>query len=648
MFGPRGSVDSMGRVIVGAGGEGLTARYPSPVGANDWPSLIQEVTRQAYQGSVFMSAQDIAGVQTPWHCLSHEVFPSGGWLTASAGVTVKYDCRPLGPAESASPIYRDIQPAVTTTLAALGVIGARTITVASAAALAIGDRILLEDPGKAVRGYQIEDIAGAVVTLDAPLPYPFPNTTSTVTKIPVADQCRDIRINGGNMLFTPNVGGLQVADKIIELLAAWDCHISDIIIDSSGAALMGVSYDMGGVRNTWERLVQSGGGNSQNGISLEGNRDSKILECNTRDNALVGFGLGSCTNCLVEGCESDHDYYGVFMSGLTGDDYGCTGCTVRNTTIRNSVSSAVAVGYGSAGNTLDNVTTIDCNAGIQFGAFTGAASANNRAVNCNLQGGNNGLITSDGAANSLLENCLMTGQTGANAYLTSGPNTFVNCRMVSDPPGNDAACQISAGVVVHCDGLEQVYNGGVDTNGRFYFVGAASTLLGVGIKSKQNANKAAGTYVVFQAQGGGSVMDVSDVEVSFFDNTTGVRAFYLGGGNHKFKIENYKQTNGYAVVGLLDNTSTIEFSGTLDITNIGAGGFVLFEAGGATQAQCNVGSFTGTGAPQDIAIPQIAANSVVRFWKPGGVEVQIAYTITPATKITLTTAAGTYFWQLIT
>lgn len=619
--------------------------YPLGTGADDWTNLVPVLDTYAYQREVFMSATTRAGVATSWYCLSKQVWPSGDILKVPGGVTVRYDCRPVGlGSEDATPIYQNTVIAPTTTVAVLGVVGARTLTVADASALAVGDRVRVRDAAIAVRGYQIEGIAGAVLTLDASLSYPFP-IGSFVTKIPLASQCRDIEIDGGGMQFEPNVLGVPVADKIIELYSSWDCSISNVRIDASGAALMGCSYDMGGVRNTWARIVENGGGNAQNGIALEGNRDSKITQCSTRENTVCGYDLGACTNCTIEDSDSDHDSIGVFFNAAAGDVTGCTYCTVRGGSIRNATAGGIAFGYGSHYNRVEGVTTEDCAVGISCGAFTGAASYQNTVSRATVRGGNNGLATADGSHDNLLESCLLIGQTGAGANLSSGPTTFRSTRIESS---GQTYLQVSAGVTAYCYDLDLIHHGEALTNGGCYMVGAGSTLRGRGLRFVSDVN-AGGAIEVFNMAGGGSVVDVADIEITFFDNAATTYAALIF-GTSSFRCLNYKQTNGKNGFYLDGAASKVQIDGVLNINNIGATGLV-FLGGGATQAQCNVGQLTADGInPTVVAIPQVAAQSVVRIWAPGGVLKEAAYTTTPGVGITITTilAAGTYFWQLVT
>lgn len=107
----------------------------------------------------------------------------------------------------------------------------------------------------------------------------------------------------------------------------------------------------------------------------------------------------------------------------------------------------------------------------------------------------------------------------------------------------------------------------------------------------------------------------------------------------------FRGDRGISITG---TGATVQVDGLLRMVSVAEP--VVF-AGGATQAQTNVGTVTSDGVnPTVWTAGQISANSVVRVYGPTGAIVQAAYTIIPATSVTWAGAvlpAGIYVVQIV-
>jgi len=271
--------------------------------------------------------------------LSQRLLPSRCKLVTSGPRTrIFYDVGPYGLVFAASPVP---SLSVTTTLAQYTAIGDTHIHLVSAAALAVGSRVVV-CPTPYLNwirpeAFEVVAIAGNDITLDVPCNYAWA-IGAELLLVPDAVGVRDIELDGCGASILPLVPG-HIANRIVELVYAWDCSVQNWKIDASGAGLWGVGCDSAGRRNLVEHCeVRGNGVRPSIGIALEFNRGSKIRECQVDHPAAWGIADLSGTDNLLQGNQVARAILGIAIGSSMLDPTAsansrsiadtCRGCTI--------------------------------------------------------------------------------------------------------------------------------------------------------------------------------------------------------------------------------------------------------------------------------------------------------------------------------
>lgn len=400
--------------------------------------------------------------------------------------------------------------------------------------------------------------------------------------------------------------------RFIEIPGCYRCLIERINLNGSLGSItdQAVSFDIGGVENTFDGMRLDGTSTMLDGIDLESNERSQIIN-SFASNVRYGFGIYDGTDIELRGNSATGCHGGV---GIVGDITTVGGSGIRviggsyfgNTMVISTIPGAgIYVGRGSNSLTATVGTIID---GVDlknngYGVYVDGSTVpvNTKIANVTATGNTNGIFITSGALGTMVENVDVS--TNSNAGISAQAEFYAK-----NVVGDQVAISLNAGA----------YDAVVD-GFRFQSSLAATGVISVtagNILSLSNGfinlTNGAG-YGVF-CTGAGAVVKGSNFRVA--GGTYGVAV--AGGGACTFR-----QGPGY------ESTAT-----TPVIT--GGLGSSYWSRGSGT----GVASFTcpGSGVAQDVTWPNIKNTDVVQFGihTVGGTPGPIRYTITAGSKVSAT------------
>lgn len=371
-----------------------------------------------------------------WCCRTNQITPSKLHLVGNAGVDIlaALTAHAPGGLESSSPFYNDggFYLAQTTTVGVLAVVGALTFSTAAGEGSTIpmldanGDKTRIK-VHYATNGrcntYEVIDVTGDVVTVNAPITYAFP-IGSTVTVIPPASQCRDIVIEGNGM----RISGTM--DRAVEWFCGWDCHVYRLNVDGSRTASYVIGTDLGSVRTIQEDCVVDCGGAAAGGFSIEGARDCHGIRCKSARAVNGGgdFVLLNSDSSGYEECSSDRGNVGFYVrTNGAVDTYGATLVTLSGCKVRGALTSGAKVCDNS-----HNVSIVGCNFDAcdhAIDCINGEASVACQQVSvvgCNFHGGSIGVNVNNGGRVTISD-CNFENMTSHHVAVYEGEATVNAC-----------------------------------------------------------------------------------------------------------------------------------------------------------------------------------------------------------------------------
>lgn len=328
--------------------------------------------------------------------------------------------------------------AATTTIATTApTVGIASVKVASVSGIAVGDRIVIARVAASrLHSYEVRAIDGGtkVLTLDAPIVYPF-QIGDEVRVIPLAQQCRDIKIYGNGASITVDAAE-SGCDKIVELFSAWDCLVEDFRVYGDKVAFLGCSFDMGGVRNAFRKIAYrvSAAGASGAGVALEGQRDSVALEIDVVGPAVYGVIVNNSNNWLVTGSARGCANGLAIQSTSNGADANEKGSRDGNAVFaaHGCTTAGLIVKDGSSGNKVflqgsDNVIH------AYFTAGTSGVAAKENELSGTMLGGARGVIADNAAVVTLVAPRFVDQTVHATEIASAGTEITIIGGTVKDP-----------------------------------------------------------------------------------------------------------------------------------------------------------------------------------------------------------------------
>ncbi len=394
--------------------------------SDDWPRLASAMVACAYKVEIHLRAGT-------WQCKTKQVTPNGTTILGESGVTllVSLTPNPPGGAEDACPFYNDGGPTgINTTLNGAHAAGVQQLTLTSAAAYQIGNRIRLDRGLARASSYQIRFIAGNVVTLDRPLERSYANND------PVTGQAtaREIRLIGNGA----KVGTLQApatGDRFDELITGWDNVVSGWEVTSNFTYFV-IGFDVAGFHNLAENNWVDCMGFSASAFCAEYNESTTIA--NNRSFRATGDGtlLTGCDNChVINDFGAEHAGAGVALTANDPTDtIGCQGCTVSASTYVKNLHGA-RVDSGSSGNVIDGCAfNYNSGVGLYFTLGTGAtATSGNMVVGGSAKGNTtSGCFADDGSITNVVTGWNGVDNVGSHVASVSGSSLLVVGAVITD------------------------------------------------------------------------------------------------------------------------------------------------------------------------------------------------------------------------
>lgn len=254
------------------------------------------------------------------------------------------------------------------TLSANVVIGAKTVS--SSVSIAAGTRIVIGQTASTghtflLQQYTVESVAGVgpfTLTLERAVLFPF--STNDEIRL-ITDPTDNIIIEGRGMAIT---GG---GDRAVELLGAYNCHVSGIRIVWDGVSNFGaaVSLDVASLDSTVsDILIEQPYNVSGHGVLLESSEHCETCNCRMTGGS-IGFILYDCVDCNVKECSASTFQTGaglLITSNLM--TVGCRGCRVYGGGYSMSTNgTGILVGYATDC-TVYGASCTQCLVGIDTGA----------------------------------------------------------------------------------------------------------------------------------------------------------------------------------------------------------------------------------------------------------------------------------------
>lgn len=259
--------------------------------------------------------------------------PSGTVIYGNPGATILSTLAPTGSVISG--IFFHVPTAQTiTTLDAVPVKGSPTVTVASIGSLIVGDYIAFNDPANHVAGYQIQAIAGNVITLDRPVMTDFAIGNAVLRRVPP----QDIKIHGNGMRLQ------GTGDTAIELSGAWRCLVEGLRIDGTFAETV-LNMDVGAYRSRvrdCEVLCTT----AKSGINLESS-EFCILEGSSAIGPTAGILITNSYAAIVSKCRASNCSRGLQLNDGSSNTFSARNITIDGCFFDNNINFGIEMTNGS-------------------------------------------------------------------------------------------------------------------------------------------------------------------------------------------------------------------------------------------------------------------------------------------------------------
>lgn len=336
----------------------------SPLGAglDDWARLAGAWTAMAYMGEVWMNAG-------AWRCDTEQVIPSGTTLQMTAGVTIASTLVANPPDFTGTVFFNDGGTTAVnlTTVAVDAGTDSSSLQVANAAAIAIGNRIIIRNSVAWATARQVVNKVGNVLTLDRPLLRPF----IVGDGVAVIATARDITIRGNGATIT------GTGDAAMLFSAAWDCEVSGLNLDTT--TTYGLVYDIASRDSIIDGCTVDGNLALESAYQIDSAESCDIVDCYSTRPANNNIVMAGSIDChIMRGIHADAAAdNGMLMTILdAGDTIGCRGCTADNVTF---VGAGAGSGIRVINNSSDNTFT-GCDFSYNQGGVTFTAGASRNAI----------------------------------------------------------------------------------------------------------------------------------------------------------------------------------------------------------------------------------------------------------------------------
>lgn len=266
-----------------------------------------------------------------------------------------------------------------TTLQSASVEGSPTITCVSStdASLAVGNFIQLSISGGSplrLATYQIKanNTGTGVLTLDRPVVKPFPSGSPVASTVP----CQNLRIVGNGMRLTtdPAAGLSPRADRAVEIVNGWGCHISGLEISGSFQDFV-CGYDLSSYDCAFEDITVDCKGVGFACFTVESAERITLRRCRGRgSNGQAGIHVWGSYNinvddCHITGCSAN----GMNITEVSSS-VGCRSVRVRSSTFTKNTGHGIAIDTGASDCEFDAVDT-DYNGGSGIKVTLGSGPA---------------------------------------------------------------------------------------------------------------------------------------------------------------------------------------------------------------------------------------------------------------------------------
>lgn len=358
------AVGSTQRVV-----SGIAFASPLGSGQDDGPDLTQAMAFAASAGQVLFLAPGTFTVATP------VTIPDGSVVRASSATRI---VGALTGSTSASSIFLAAVPKklATTSLASPATIGSNQLTVVNSAATPVGTFVNLTGAAPVVPGwYQVESVAGNVLTLDRAVLWPYAGAT-TVDDYGSPPPCMLWDLGGavisGSYVF--GIGGVfwRSAFRNAYFRSATSANADACVVYNGGtydSIVDAVTVDVFGAPPSMNALIAmvgveqcivtnsdaKNGGANCTGIKLYDSRNAAAVNCRASGN-LVGLELSSdlgvaaskSVGCrVVGGYYSNNSSYGIVVDG--SDD-----CSFVSVALQDNTLDGIVLQGGGSGNQIAN------------------------------------------------------------------------------------------------------------------------------------------------------------------------------------------------------------------------------------------------------------------------------------------------------
>ncbi len=329
-----------------------------PTGGDDGAALTARIAAGARHVRLFPLAYTVASPIVPLN---------DTWIEGYRNATVINSTMPAsGSGSHPNSMFRQ-EPTFSagqTTLTANGVVGSRTVSVASVTTptIAIGSVILIQNDttGGDQHGqyYTVKNVSGAgpyTLTLDRECLYAWNSATAFVAKCtfrPTNIKISNLRLTGSG-------------DRAVELTGTKDCRVEHVATDGSFASIH-MSFDVGGYNNVFYDCSATSNGGGVEGLALESNEHSIMDHCQAHDFITAGYhgiGMWNSLACKVLHPIVYHCAYGIaLMAGPSTFVDGSINCSVEDATI--TACSTAGIYNQATGTVLKGIYTSACTYGI--------------------------------------------------------------------------------------------------------------------------------------------------------------------------------------------------------------------------------------------------------------------------------------------
>jgi hypothetical protein len=383
----------------GGGGQGGFNIRPIGGGANDAPRVQATLAIAAALG---VSVTLLGGL---WTFTTTCNLPSGVDLYGTPE-TIIHATLPTGSFTDAAFLALPGALGASTTLSADAVVGSNVCHVTSAAGIAIGSILELDNTtisGNRGAYYRVINVAGTVITVERPILYAFKNTdaATVVSSIPT-----EINIYGNGMLFS------GVCARYIEIAAARSCRIDNVRFDGSLVVVadIGISFDIGGYLSWLTNCTgDADGGAASTVFALESCESSGMWNVEATRSSSFGIQFFDCVECSIYESKA-HGNASGFAFNSDGNTLGCQWCDVQGCHFDGNSGDGVTVS-GATNNCVVNSSTANFNTGN--GVTTSNTCFAVSLVNSEFADNANGIISALGSIISISD-CDLSGNTAIN------------------------------------------------------------------------------------------------------------------------------------------------------------------------------------------------------------------------------------------